>query len=85
MYFLMRMLVVFDRRPHGLVQTHPDGEPFRNLNFRLGRDFVLCRDADGAVKNNALQLQVERSQRVELAPQLLRVATGHIPGNDFSS
>ncbi len=68
MYLLVIMLVVFDRQPHGLFQAHPDGELFRNLNFRLGSDIVFCRDADGAVKNNALQLRVERSQRVELAP-----------------
>lgn len=85
MDLLMIMLVVFDRQPHRLVQAHPDGELFRNLNFRLGSDIVFCRDADGTVKNNALQLRVERSQRVELAPQFLCVATRHVPGNDLPS
>jgi hypothetical protein len=85
MDLLVIMLVVFDRQPHGLFQSHPGGELFRNLNFRLGCDFVFCRDAEGAVKNNALQLRVERSQRVELVPQLLRVATRHVASNDFPS
>jgi len=85
MDLLMRMLVVFDRQPHGLVQSHAGGELFRNPNFRLGCDIVFCRDADSAVKNNSLQLRVERSQHVELTPQFLRVATGHVPGNDLPS
>jgi len=85
MDLLMIMLVVFDRQPHGLFQAHPDGELFRNLNFRLGSDIVFCRDADSAVKNNTLQLRVERGQRVELPPQFLGVATRHVPGNDRPS
>jgi hypothetical protein len=85
MYLMMVMFDVFDCHPHGLFQSHPDGELFRDLNFRLGSDIVFCRDAEGAVKNVSLQLRVERGQRVELAPQLLGVATGHIAVNDFSS
>jgi hypothetical protein len=85
MYLMMVMFDVFDRHPHGLFQSHPDGELFRDLNFRLRRDFVFCRDADSAVKNNTLQLRVERGQRVELPPQFLGVATRHVPGNDRPS
>ena len=85
MDLLMLMFVVFNSDPHCLVQPQPGGELFRNLNFRLRRDFVFCRDADSAVKNNTLQLRVERGQRVELPPQFLGVATRHVPGNDRPS